>query len=474
MGDLEQVTEAAGDVVFDTSSGISLEEQQEILAGINAMSGGNRLLPEAVVVGARKRGFLFPLIVNICALILLGAGFAFLFFLHGQDEQGIRENSAVLGLTERKLIQEIRQETSQKLNEKENEINSILSKLSAADSEYRVLQESVETLTEEQKERAASLLAMQENYRNTLSGLEEEKTKIIEDSILKETALRSQAEEKVLELSSRVEESQANLGAAMEELRKLGSEQERAAKVEGQMSGLYGIVNNQIESGSLDEASRTLATMKEFLNVPSFQDIRSLQARKQTHLAAIDALEEAVAKARPVVTETGGRSGGVVENQAGTAQDEALSALEARYAALDTKYGILEKKAADQEKALAVLSAQGSDQGKLMAEYMTEINTLRTANINQQETLNRRDSTIVSLNEENIAKDQQLTALNTNAASLRAQVQTAANNASESEAALAQQKKDYDALLAQKDELQRQYDDLQRRVDAALKAAMGE
>ena len=60
---LEQAAEPSGAVVFDTSSGISLEEQQEILSGINAMSGGSRLVPEAAVTEAKKRGFLFPSVV---------------------------------------------------------------------------------------------------------------------------------------------------------------------------------------------------------------------------------------------------------------------------------------------------------------------------------------------------------------------------------------------------------------------------
>ncbi|MCL2473136.1 MAG: hypothetical protein FWF26_05600, partial [Treponema sp.] len=168
----DQKIDPNGVVIFDTSSGISLEEQEEILAGINAMASGNRLAPEAAAVEAKKKGFLFPLFVNIGALVVLGLGLSLLFFLHGRDDQSIRENSTILGLTERKMIQEIRRETSQLLSEKENEINAILSKLSAAGNEYRLLQESVETLGEEQKARADYLLAMQDEYRGALSGLQ--------------------------------------------------------------------------------------------------------------------------------------------------------------------------------------------------------------------------------------------------------------------------------------------------------------
>ena len=479
MSDLQQLSDPAADVVFDTSSGISLEEQQEILAGINAMSGGSRLVPEAAVINAKKKGFLFPMFVNICALVFLALGFLLLFRFQGQEEQGIHENSASLGLTERKMIQEIRKETSRLISEKEKEISNIRSKLSAADAEQRELQSSVESLTEEQKARVAALLVLQEEYRHTLSGLQDEKAMIIEDSMQKEANLRSLAEEKAKALSSEVEQSQASLGAAMEELRQLGREQERAGRMEDQMSGFYRTVNNQIGSGRLEEASGTLASMKVFLASPSFQGSGSLETRKQTHLAAITAMDKVIAEGL-ILKEEAGRNGGAVQVQAqaqvAPAQDqgEVLSVMEARYAALDARYAVLEQKAADQEKALNALSSQGSDQGKLIAGYVAEISSLNIRNLNQQETLNRRDSEIVGLREENITREQQITALNTNVAALRAQVQTAANNAEESEAALARQRRENAALVSEKEELQRQYEALQRRMDAAVRAFTGE
>ena len=480
MSDLEQQTDETSDVVFDTASGISLEEQQEILAGINAMSGGNRLVPEATVINAKKKGFLFPMYVNIAAVVLLGLGFIFLFLFHVQADQDIRDSSVSLGLTERKLIQEIRQETSRQLGEKEKEINNIQSKLSAVDTEYRVLQESVETLTEEQQERVTELLAMQEEYRSTLIDIEEEKAKIIEDSRLKEATLRASAEEKVLELSSQIEQSQANLGAAMEELRLLGSEQERASRAESQMNGFYRTLNNQIDNNSLDEASKTLAAMREFLNAPAFQGVRSMEARKQTHLAAISAMEGAISEAR-ILKEMAARGGVIVQPSGSQGQDDVIMALEERYAELDTRYAILTQKASAQETALSALSAQGSDQDRLMTEYLTELNSLRAANWNQQETLNRRDAEIVNLRIDNGSKEDQLKILDTNAITLRTQLQTANETVREREAALTRQRTENSAIVKERDELQDkfndiegQYNELLDRMNAAVRAFTGD
>ena len=433
----DQQTDPSGEIVFDTTSGISLEEQQEILAGINAMAGGSRLVTAAPLVKAKKRGILFPLIVNIGALFLLGLGFALILFFYGNDEQEIRESSAALGLTERKLIQEIRQETYRQIREKESQINDILSKLSAVDAEYHTLQGSVETLTETNQERASYLLSMQEQYRYTLSELEEQKVHILEDSRLREAELRYQAEEKVMQLSQEIEQSQASLGLAMEELRRLSTEQERIAMIEKQMGGYYLKENSLINAGRLDEASATLETMKEFLEAASVQGIRSMEARKQIHLAAIAALEGAVAEARRL------------RNEAAKAPVQTLSQDqdEARVQAfeeLQMQYNALEQKVADQEQVIAATNATGSEQSRIIAGFEATINELRTqnnglsaANANQQQTLNRRDSDIQTLRTENAAREQEMAELNRNMTALQAQLQTANGRLSENEAAVA-------------------------------------
>ncbi len=121
-----QLTDETGEIVLDASSGISLEEQQEILAGINAMSASNRLSPEITVMEAKKKGFLFPLFVNIGAFVLLVSAFFLLAYFNFNDEQEMRESSSTLGLTELMLIQQIRQDTERQIREKENQINEVL------------------------------------------------------------------------------------------------------------------------------------------------------------------------------------------------------------------------------------------------------------------------------------------------------------------------------------------------------------
>jgi chromosome segregation ATPase len=410
----DQLSDDTGAIVFDTASGISLEEQKEILAGINAIAGENRLAPDAAVTEeAKKKGFLFPLFVNTGAFVLLIALFVILSLFHKNDEQVIRESRSVLGLTERMLIQEIRNDTEHQIREKENQIGDVLLKLQAVDAEYKDLQVSIESMTAAQKQRAASLLILQEEYQRMLLGLNEEKAKILEDSRQREADLWASAEEKAKVLSAGTEQAWPELDAAMEELRKLGTEQERANRAEREMSGFYAALNSLIESGRLDEAMATITSVREFLDAPSLRGIRVFEARKQTHLAAIDAMGKAIASS----------SGGAAIYDA--AQEETIAELMARATA--------------QERLLAAYTAEGADQNKIIAEYAAALTQLESSNADQKDALNNKDSEIQTLKTEVVQREQRETDLNSSMAVLQAQ-----------------------------------YDDLSRRMEAAIRAFNGE
>jgi chromosome segregation ATPase len=429
-----QLKDETGAIVFDITSGISIEEQQEILAGINAMAVGKRLSPEITVIKAKKKGFLFPLFVNIGAFILLVSAFILLAYLNLNDEQEMRESRSTLGFTERVLIQEIRQETDRQIREKEDQISDVLLKLQAVDAEYKDLQISVESMTAAQKQRAAVLLVMQEEYQRTLFGLNEERAGILEDSRQREADLRAQAEERAKAFSSLAEPGSSELDVAMEELRKLGTEQERANRAEMEMKGFYSLLNFQIETGRLDEASSTIKSVRDFLNAPSLSGIRVFEARKQTHLAAIDAMEKVIAT-----------SGGVVVIQ-DAAQEETIAELTAQNAALERSLAAFTATGADQNKIIAEYSATisrlestNADQNKTIAEYSSALSRLESSNAGRQDTINKQDSEIQMLRTEIAQREQRVSELNNSIATLQAQ-----------------------------------YDDLQRRMEAAIKAFYGD
>ena len=97
------------DVVFDEKSGISIEEQQEILTQINGIAEKNRRHlsqresgnDKKVSINAKKSGALFPLIFNIGAIIVLCAGAFLLIQCNAMRNIQIRTGAADydLGLT---------------------------------------------------------------------------------------------------------------------------------------------------------------------------------------------------------------------------------------------------------------------------------------------------------------------------------------------------------------------------------------
>jgi septal ring factor EnvC (AmiA/AmiB activator) len=232
-------TNVNGPITFETGAGISEAEQREILEGIEkAVRQDRRSLGGASPVKAKKRGLLFPLLVNVAGILLLAAGLVFFLKFRSGGEIKTRQGPALYNSAERALIQEIRRETTQELKAKEREIGLILDKLTGVDEELRELYSSNQELTAEQKAVEADLQRLQEEYRSSLSSLQDERSQILETSRIREANLRAQFDERANELKAQAEQSREALSSARIELERLSGDQEKGAAVEAQLSGL--------------------------------------------------------------------------------------------------------------------------------------------------------------------------------------------------------------------------------------------
>jgi chromosome segregation ATPase len=81
----------------------------------------------------------------------------------------------------------------------------------------------------------------------------------------------------------------------------------------------------------------------------------------------------------------------------------------------------LAQKTANLERDISALSSQGSDQVKIITEYITAIQELESANMEQQQMLNRRETEIQALAEDISRKDEEVLGLNNDLAVLRTQ-----------------------------------------------------
>ncbi|GHU90025.1 hypothetical protein FACS189476_09680 [Spirochaetia bacterium] len=397
-------TEDTG-IVFDTTSGIPESEQRDILAGIENLTAENRLSlsedqKKSLLRGriqAKKRGIAFPLIVNIAALLLLAGAVFLLYFFHDKDEVQIREGRAVYNSTERALIQEIRRETARELEEKENEIALIVSKLTGVDAELQELYSNNQDLTEEQRAVELNLQQLQEEYRHSLGALQNERSQILEASRAREAQLRAQLEERTRELALVSEQSSAALSAARSELDRLSSDTERAAAIEAQIGAYYAAAAVQIRGGNYSAAAGLLGIMREFLNTPAFHSIRSIQAWKDLYLTSINTLEG-------MITEAEKNAAAINALEAGSAvlMDKGdLAELEQTVADLQTQNSGLEENIAGLNRTLSANTTQVSTLTRQVGESQTRISTLQNQVTTQQRTLTERESTITNLQSQN-------------------------------------------------------------------------
>jgi len=276
-------------IVFDSKSGISEEEQREILAKINNIAEKNRLSLAEGEKGegkgkktrfkAKKRGGRFPVIVNIIAFAALAAGLILLISMQGKTDARIRTGTRVYNVAERALIEEIRKETQ---------------------------------------------------------------------------------------------------GEAAGELERLYREQTQAAAVEAQMGGFFSNLNRQITDNNLDEAATTVKSMREFINTPAFENIRSIQARKEMYTQAINSFVTMIDETRKYKTNSG--AGGNIDTNG-----------------LQARITQLEQNLAEKDKTIAAFSSQGTSATRRLTELENNNKTLQTRNTQLQTDLDRQTRSATTL-----------------------------------------------------------------------------
>jgi chromosome segregation ATPase len=422
-------------IIFDTATGISREEQEDILASLdtlNHLESGEAGIP--LEKKAEKKGALLPLLVNGIAVVLLLGGLSALFLAHKQEEARFTLGEVSPGITERKLIEEIRRETSDKLSAKDAEIAEILAKIAGIDVEIEdvLLQFDKNTILENEKDKTLTDLQKQKDeYQARLTALQKERGQLLEVARAREAALRSQRETSRA-ITEQVQSVQSELTSVQEQMWKLTEENEKNALIDRQLDGYFASVNAQIESGLFAEASSTLSAMRDFLNTPSFQTIKTFQAQKAARLALVNTLSGLIdstmrpgagvpAAAAEENPETGIAASGESENSENAENSEIIENYENIIAELKKRNGTLEKTVADQEK---------NSRNANTANTATA-NDLRSQNRSLQQSLELRENALTELRNQNTALQQNLTAAQQNltaresaATELRTQIST--------------------------------------------------
>jgi chromosome segregation ATPase len=335
-------------IVFDEESGISPEDQKEIIAALDKVVRESRIAvtPEVLKIQARKRGTLFPLLVNVSSIVLLvGVGLTF-YLLFQRDETGLRGEVAVLATAEGRLIQELKKESEAQLLEKSREISQIQDRMQAIDRERQDLQSNMDAristreaelrraleaelaaereklqrlgiaeadislriqelekrktdqyqqelagfrrqAAEERRKAEASLAALREEYQANLAQANQERAKVLEEARRREEDLRSQ-------LDARTRALEQETQAARQELGRVAEQREKEDLTAGQLVGFYTQVKGHIAGSRFDQALAGLATIREYLNDPKIAALPGMLRRRDVELFVVDSLASLV------------------------------------------------------------------------------------------------------------------------------------------------------------------------------------
>ena len=286
----------------------SAEERSEINRRIESASARDAVAAPGLPSKkeAAKRG-VFPLWVNIFAVVILAAGIFLLFTFQQTDAAEIRTSG--LGTSGQALIRAIISETNSQLNEKNDAIYAMNRRIAEVDSELERL-DSLETLTDEQRKTLEELKARQEEYRESLASLQQEKTQLLLQARIREEEVRQQ-EKRLAEQLGFLEDISGQDRAAMElareEFSKLSGEAQKtpgfsftAIQAEEPATvppgeGAEEALRQQVASQSamIAEQNAALAELQETITEKDRQ-LESLKAQNTSQAQQIESLQKTI------------------------------------------------------------------------------------------------------------------------------------------------------------------------------------
>jgi chromosome segregation ATPase len=330
------------------SSDITFEEQIEIIGEINEVLEKNRIeiKPDTFAFTPKKRGSLIPLLINGGALVILAASAFFLLAFFNREERSLIRDSATVLTAEGKLIEALRKESEQQLNEKDRQITDIRIRLEdlrrqaetakldteakireredqlraeleaqleserqklqgegltavaindqLSNLEQRLTSENESRLAEfrsqseaELAEKETELAALEEQYRQSLIQFQQERSALQQQFSQREAELRAQLAQQAAEMES----ARAEVADQLAELRE---QRRREQLVYDQILSSYGRVQDALESGQYDAALRGLSNLESFLSQSSIASLPAIQDRIPTERFLIASLRNLI------------------------------------------------------------------------------------------------------------------------------------------------------------------------------------
>lgn len=344
----ENQAAVTADYDFSAESGISKEDQKDILQQIDNVVAENRIAttPEDFVVKAVKQGLLFPVLVIAAAVVALIGGGAAFYFLYQQGETKIVRGTLGTITAEGQLIQAVRQEANARIEEKNQQINSIQGRLADIDKQRQDLQSNMDAkvsakeqelrsqltatlaaeksrleaeglsrqavatrMQELERQRNAQLArqldafrkdaeiqrqlaeknlkTLQENYEANLAKANSERQQAMADAQKREQELKGQFAQKTETLESAKARAEQELAA-------MAAQRAKEDLVVSQLTGLYGVVGDDINKHDYEKALDGLKDLRSFVERPDVASLPGIAKRHEFDEFVIDSLSSYV------------------------------------------------------------------------------------------------------------------------------------------------------------------------------------
>ncbi|MFP4618986.1 MAG: hypothetical protein ACLFMZ_09120, partial [Spirochaetaceae bacterium] len=340
------------------AANLTEEERQEIFSEIDKAALGRRVETHRDIFNftPEKRGGVFPLVVNILALILVAGGIFYADRFFSRQEEQLNVASEEYLSTEGKIIEEFKKESERRLQEKEGEIEDIQKNLEQIEKEREALALNMEERIDQREKQLRSAMeeeleaerrrleargVNEEERQNRLEEFERERREEFEESLAeyrsamqrdlqekeqelaeaRETAeqilaeARREREELIEETEQREQELLSEFEAERERLSEesemIQSELERLSELRqneqlilDQIQSMYLNVKTALEKGDAQAALDHIDGVREIINSPSVRGLSNFSKRREVDNFLLNTLEEYVNKTQRSSGET--------------------------------------------------------------------------------------------------------------------------------------------------------------------------
>jgi len=325
--------------------GFTEEERQEITSQIDQIARSSSMGRANVFeqLKPEKKGTVFPLVVNLLALVIIAAGVYLSYYYFNQRLEQLNVEANAIQSAEGQILEEVKRDAERKIQEKESEISKIREDLALIEEQRRSLQDNMqqqisakeqelqrelETILQAERSRLqASGISQQEldtrleqfrteqeqQFRNSLTRFREQSMeqlqekeeelieakataeKILQDANREKEELLAQSQEREAELRRQFEAEKERLAQesseSRTELRRLEDARQNEQLFRDQINGLYIDIQSAIDSESPEQARGKINELRTLLQSPSVRDIPSLAKRIEVDSFMIDLLE---------------------------------------------------------------------------------------------------------------------------------------------------------------------------------------